>query len=139
MYINAISLYRIYSKKIFIKYKLSGILEAINYLIFNSSIPATATIGNGTFCSHRGMSVVIHKKAIIGRNTIIGTCVTLGGRGKDIEGAPTIGDNCYIATGAKILGPVTIGNNVVIGANSVVLSNVEDNSTVVGIPARRIS
>lgn len=139
MYINAISLYRIYSKKYIIKYKLSGILEAINYLIFNSSIPATAKIGEGTFCSHRGMSVVIHKEAIIGKNTIIGTCVTLGGRGKDIEGAPTIGSNCYIATGAKILGPVTIGNNVVIGANSVVLTNVEDNATVVGIPARRIS
>ena len=85
------------------------------------------------------MSVVIHKKAIVGKNTIIGTCVTLGGKGKGIEGAPIIGDNCYIATGSKILGPVVIGNNVVIGANSVVLSDVEDNATVVGIPAKRIS
>jgi|TARA_Y100001968_G_C19453346_1_gene770297 serine O-acetyltransferase len=139
MYINAVSLYRIYSKKFFVKYKLSGILEAINYIVFNCSIPATAKIGEGTFFSHRGMSVVIHKKAIIGKNTVIGTCVTLGGKGKDIEGAPTVGDNCYIATGSKILGPVNIGNNVVIGANSVVLSDVEDNATVVGIPAKRIS
>jgi serine O-acetyltransferase len=84
------------------------------------------------------MSVVIHKKAIIGENCTIGTCVTLGGRGKGIEGAPIIGDNVYISSGAKILGPIRIGNNVIIGANSVVLKDVSDDKTVVGIPAREV-
>ncbi|MCY1462204.1 Serine acetyltransferase [compost metagenome] len=51
---------------------------------------------------------------------------------------PIIGDDCYIASGAKILGPITIGNNVVIGANAVVLKDIPDGCIVVGIPARII-
>jgi serine O-acetyltransferase len=138
-YFNAFTLHNIYRhnwvKKTVILPKL---LEFINYLIFNCSVPSTAIIGVGSFCSHRGMSVVIHKKAVIGENCTIGTCVTLGGRGKGIEGAPIIGDNVYISSGAKILGPIRIGNNVIIGANSVVIKDVSDDKTVVGIPAREV-
>lgn len=139
MYFNACSLHKFYSKKTVRKLKLSPILEAINYFLFNCSLPATAKIGKGTFCSHRGMSVVLHRKAVIGRNTIIGTCVTVGGKGKGVEGAPQIGDNCYIATGAKIIGPIVLGDNVTVGANSVVLCDVPDGDTVVGIPAKSIN
>lgn len=139
MYINAFTLHHLYSKKIVRRFKLNALFEMLNYLLFNCSVPASAKIGEGSFCSHRGMSVVIHKNAIIGRNTVIGTCVTIGGKGKNQPGAPTIGNNCYIATGAKILGPVTIGNSVTVGANSVVTSDIPDGATFVGVPARDIT
>lgn len=50
----------------------------------------------------------------------------------------TIGDNCYIGTGATILGPVTIGNNVTIGAGAVVTKDIPDGATVVGVPRRMV-
>ena len=62
--------------------------------------------------------------------------VTLGGTGKEKgKRHPTIGDNVMIGCGAKLLGNITIGNNVKIGANSVVLTDLPDNCTAVGIPA----
>lgn len=140
MYFNAISLYRIYSKKSIRRIGvLRKLFELTNYFLFNCTIPASAIIGRGTFCSHRGMAVVIHNHAVIGENCTIGTCVTIGGKGKKIQGAPKIGNNVVISTGAKVLGPITIGDNVVIGANSVVLKDVPDNSTVVGIPGRIVN
>lgn len=60
--------------------------------------------------------------------------MTIGGRSKAKE-VPTIGDDCYIAAAAKILGPVTIGNNVVIGANAVVLKDIPDGCVAAGVPA----
>jgi len=140
IYINAISLYRIYGKlnKYWALKPIALLLEALNYLIFNSSIPPSSKIGKGTYCSHRGMAVVIHKNAVIGTNCVIGTSVVIGGRGKDIPGAPIIGDNVYLGSGCKVLGPVNIGSNVTIGANSVVLNDIPENSTAVGIPAKTI-
>jgi serine O-acetyltransferase len=108
------------------------------FLLFSSVIPPSVVIGRGTYLSHRGMSVVIHRDSVIGENVTIGTCVTIGGRGKGFDGAPKIGNNVYIGTGAKILGDITIGNDVVIGANSVVIRSVPDGATVVGIPARQV-
>jgi serine O-acetyltransferase len=135
-YINAVSLYRFYSLPIIRRIPLlSKILEGLNYLIFNCSIPASVVIGKGTYFSHRGMSVVIHKNSKIGENCVIGTCVTLGGKGKGIEGAPCLGDRVVISTGAKVLGPVSIGDDTVVGANSVVLKDVPSGMTAVGIPA----
>lgn len=138
-YFNAISLYRWYRGGLFSRVRLlRGLAESLNYFLFNCSVPASCRIGDRTYCSHRGMSVVIHKHAVIGNDCVIGTCVTVGGRGKGIEGAPVIGNNVYIATGAKILGPITVGDNAVIAANSVVLKDVPANRTVAGIPARTI-
>ena len=55
-----------------------------------------------------------------------------------ISGVPVIGNDVYIATGAKILGPITIGNNSVVGANAVVIHNVPENTVVAGLPAKVI-
>jgi len=63
--------------------------------------------------------------------------LTIGGRLK-ISGVPVIGNDVYIATGAKILGPITIGNNSVVGANAVVIHNVPENTVVAGLPAKVI-
>lgn len=61
--------------------------------------------------------------------------VTLGGTGKEKgKRHPTIGNNVFIGSRAKILGNITIGDNVKIGANAVILKNVEENTTVVGLP-----
>jgi len=95
-----------------------------------------ATIGRGLFIDH-GMGVVIGETCEIGENVVIYQGVTLGGTGKERgKRHPTIGNNVVISSGAKVLGSFTVGDNVNIGANSVVLSEVPDNSTVVGIPGR---
>ncbi|WP_016955318.1 serine O-acetyltransferase [Catenovulum agarivorans] len=138
-YLNAVTLYRFYSHPSIRKIPLiPKIMESINYFIFNCSIPASAVIGKGTYFSHRGMAVVIHKNAIIGDDCVIGTCVTLGGRGKGIAGAPVVGNCVVISTGAKVLGDVRIGNFATVGANSVVLKDVPENMTAVGVPAKNI-
>ena len=94
-----------------------------------------ASIGKNLFIDH-GTGVVIGETAIIGDNVTMFHGVTLGGTGneKDKKRHPTIGNNVFIGSGAKILGNITIGNNVKIGANAVVLKDVEDDRTVVGIP-----
>ena len=95
-----------------------------------------AQIGKNLFIDH-GMGVVIGETTIIGNNVTIFHSVTLGGRG-NTKGKrhPTIKDNAFIGAGAKILGNITIGTNAKIGANAVVLHDVPDNTTVVGIPAK---
>lgn len=94
-----------------------------------------ATIGKGLFIDH-GSGVVIGETAVVGDNCTMFHGATLGGTGKEKgKRHPTIGNNVFIGSGAKILGNITVGDNVKVGANAVVLKNVEENSTVVGIPA----
>ena len=98
-----------------------------------------AIIGKRLFIDH-GMGVVIGETSVIGDNCTIYHGVTLGGTGKDKKKRhPDIGSNVIIGCGAKILGPIVIGDNVKIGANSVVLKSVENNKTVVGIPATTVN
>ncbi|AZB41232.1 serine O-acetyltransferase [Bacillus sp. FJAT-42376] len=95
-----------------------------------------AKIGRRFFIDH-GMGVVIGETCEIGDNVTVFQGVTLGGTGKEKgKRHPTILDNALIATGAKVLGSITIGENSKIGAGSVVLQDVPDHSTVVGIPGR---
>ncbi len=95
-----------------------------------------AVIGDGVFIDH-GMGVVIGETTIIGDNCTIYQGVTLGGTGKDKgKRHPTIGNNVVIGSGAKVLGPFKVGDNSKIAANAVVLSEVPENCTVVGVPGR---
>lgn len=97
-----------------------------------------AKIGSGLFIDH-GFGVVIGETCEIGDNVIIFHGVTLGGTGKEKgKRHPTIGNNVFIGSGAKILGNITIGDNVKIGANAVILENIESNTTVVGIPGKSV-
>ena len=97
-----------------------------------------AKIGKGLFIDH-GMGIVIGETAEIGDNCTIYQNVTLGGTGKDKgKRHPTIGNNVLIGCGAKVLGPFSVGDNSKIAANAVVLTEVPDNSTAVGVPARVI-
>lgn len=95
-----------------------------------------ATIGERFFIDH-GMGVVIGETTIIGDNVLVYQGVTLGGTGKDHgKRHPTIGNFVTIGAGAKVLGNITIEDNSNIGAGSVVIDNVPEHSTVVGIPGR---
>jgi len=95
-----------------------------------------ATIGKGFFIDH-GMGVVIGETAEIGDNCTLYHGVTLGGTSWAKEKRhPTLGDNVVIGSGAKVLGPFKVGDNSKIGSNSVVVKEVPENSTVVGIPGK---
>lgn len=119
---------------------INGMIEAADYIRefiqfkFNSYIPYTAEIGEGTRFGYGGVGLIIHKKAKIGKNCILSQNVTIGSRGP----LPVIGDNVFIAPGAKCIGG-TIGNNVVVGANAVVTKDIPDNCVVAGVPAKIIS
>jgi serine O-acetyltransferase len=93
------------------------------------------SFGPGLKIPHSG-SVIVNKKARIGKNCEIHSGVNIGVHKGQV---PKIGNNVYIGPGAKIFGGIKIGNNVAIGANSVVTKDVPDNVTVVGIPAKIIS
>ncbi|MBA3915674.1 MAG: serine O-acetyltransferase [Acidobacteriales bacterium] len=93
-----------------------------------------AKIGRRLFIDH-GMGVVIGETAIVDDDVTLYQGVTLGGTGKE-QGKrhPTIESDVVIGGGAKVLGNITVGRNCRIGAGSVVLRNVPENSTVVGVP-----
>jgi serine O-acetyltransferase len=98
-----------------------------------------ASIGKNLFIDH-GLGVIIGETAIIKDNVIIYQGVTLGATGHEVDGKrhPTIGNNVFIGSGAKILGNINIGDNVKIGANAVVIKDISSNVTTVGIPSRVI-
>ena len=95
-----------------------------------------AKIGKGLVIDH-GMGVVIGETAEIGDNCTIYQGVTLGGTGKDVgKRHPTLGNGVMVGAGAKVLGPFKIGDNSKIAANAVVLEEIPDDCTAVGIPAK---
>lgn len=95
-----------------------------------------ATIGSGLFIDH-GMGVVIGETTELGDNVTLFQGVTLGGTGKQRgKRHPTLGNHVVVGAGAKVLGPIKIGDYVKIGANTVLLQDVPDHSTVVGIPGK---
>ena len=79
--------------------------------------------------------VIINGNAKIGENCTIHPDVVIGHKSRG-GGAPVIGDNVQIFSGARIIGDITIGNNVIIAPNAVVINSIPDNTTVGGIPAK---
>lgn len=137
--IHALIAYRIahflYLKKLFF---LARIISQISRFFTGIEIHPGAKIGKGLVIDH-GMGVVIGETAEIGDNVLLYHGVTLGGTGKDKgKRHPTLGDNVIIGAGAKVLGPIYIASNSKIGANSVVLKDVPEGATAVGIPAKNI-
>jgi serine O-acetyltransferase len=101
-------------------------------------IHPAAKIGRRLFIDH-GMGVVIGETSIVGDDVTLYQGVTLGGTGKEHgKRHPTLEDDVVVGGGAKILGNITVGKNCRIGAGSVVLRNVPENSTVVGVPGHII-
>ena len=113
-------------------------LSQVARLLTAIEIHPGAEIGRRLFIDH-GMGVVIGETAIVGDDVTLFQGVTLGGTGKEHgKRHPTIEDNVVVGGGAKILGNIIVGKNCRIGAGSVVLRNVPDNSTVVGVPGHII-
>ena len=101
------------------------------------SIPLNV-FDEGLSIAHYG-SIVVNKNAKVGKNCRIQENVTIGSTDGE-EDAPIIGDDVFIASGARIIGDITIGNKVSIGANAVVVKSFEENHiTIAGVPARKIS
>ena len=104
-----------------------------------------AKIGKNSFIDH-GMGVVIGETSEIGDNVTIYHNVTLGGSSPSIDSErqrhekrhPTIGNDVVIGSGAQIIGPIKVGNNSRIAANAVVVKDVPENATMVGIPAKAV-
>ncbi len=95
-----------------------------------------ASIGRGLFIDH-GTGVVIGETAVIGDNCTLYQGVTLGGTGKQTgKRHPTLGDNVMVGAGAKLLGNFTVGSGSRIAAGAVVLADVPENATAVGVPAK---
>ena len=142
--LHALGLYRLSS--FLNSIKLGIIARIVSYLgrfLTGIEIHPGAKIGKFLFIDH-GMGVVIGETSTIGDSVTIYHGVTLGGISpsensdsqKNTKRHPTIMNNVIIGSGAQVLGPVTIGNNSKIGSNSVVTKDVDDNKSVVGIPAR---
>ena len=115
---------------------LARLVSQISRHVTGIEIHPGAKIGRRLVIDH-GMGIVIGETAEIGDDCLIYHGVTLGGTGKD-QGKrhPTIGNNVLISCGAKVLGPFTVGDNARIAANAVVLSEVPEDATAVGIPAQ---
>ncbi len=96
--------------------------------VYGINVPENTVIGPG-FCIHTWSGVFLPHNQTIGRNCTVQ-------HGNLIEDGVTIGDDVYVGVGAKLIGHIRIGNNVRIGANAVVIADVPDNSTAVGVPAR---
>ncbi|HJS83298.1 MAG TPA: hypothetical protein VJ742_10740 [Nitrososphaera sp.] len=96
-------------------------------------------IKGGFYIGHFGY-IIVNPTVKIGSNCNIsqGCVIGEGGRGS-LRGTPVIGNQVYIAPGAKIFGPITIGDNVAVGANAVVNDSIPDNAVVVGIPGKIVS
>ena len=111
-------------------------LSQLGRLLTGIEIHPGAQIGRGLFIDH-GSGVVIGETAIIGDYCTLYQGVTLGGTGKDTgKRHPTLGDHVMVGAGAKLLGNFTVGSGAKIAAGAVVLGEVPENSTAVGIPAR---
>lgn len=115
---------------------LARMLSQIGRWITGIEIHPGANIGRRFFIDH-GMGVVIGETAEIGDDCTLYHGVTLGGTAwKKEKRHPTLGNNVVVGAGAKVLGPIKIGNNARVGSNSVVVKDVPEDATVVGIPGR---
>lgn len=115
---------------------LARVLSQVTRLFTGVEIHPAAQLGRRLFIDH-AMGVVIGETTVVGDDCVLYQGVTLGGTGNESgKRHPTLGDRVTVGTGAKVLGNIHIGNNVRIGGNSVVVKDVPNDCTVVGVPGR---
>lgn len=117
-----------------------ALAERLIHVFCHVDISTEADIAPGLAIPH-AVGIVIGSESRIGRRCRVLQGVTLGGAGKtreDGQTQPSVGDDCLLGAGAKLLGPVRVGDGCIIGANAVVTRDVPDQSLAVGIPARVI-
>lgn len=98
-------------------------------------IDPCASIGEGFYIAHIG-GVHVNPEAVIGKNCDFAHRVTVGVSAMGRQGAPVLGDNVYVGAGAVLAGKIKIGNGAKIAANSLVITNVPEGATVMGVPGR---
>jgi len=137
--VHAVLLHRLAHRLWLLKLKLiARMVSHLGRFLTGIEIHPGAKIGQRFFIDH-GMGVVIGETSIIGNDCTLYHGVTLGGTTwKKGKRHPTLGDNVVIGAGAKVLGPIMIGKNSKIGSNAVVVSDIPEDSTAVGIPAKII-
>jgi serine O-acetyltransferase len=114
------------------------ILDFFVQALWGIEIPRSAKVGPGLYIGHYG-GITVSSIAVIGRDCNLSQNITIGVSGAGQKrGAPTIGDNVYIAPGARLFGKITIGNNVKIGANAVIHKDLADNAIAVLDPGFKI-
>lgn len=111
-------------------------LYAFMSIFVGVSIPRSVEIGRGLRVCHFG-AIIIGVNTKIGTNFTIHQGCTIGAK-SSFNDFVTIGDDVTMCANSMIIGNVNIGNNVTVGANSLVMTDVPDNSIVVGMPARII-
>ena len=117
-------------------YVVSRLISHIARFLTGIEIHPGARIGRRVFIDH-GMGIVIGETTEIGDDTLLYKGVVLGGTSLDkVKRHPTIGKNVVIGSNACILGPVMVGNGAKIGSGSVVVKDVPEGATVVGIPGK---
>lgn len=117
---------------------LYAILDFVVQALWGIEIPRGAKVGPGLYIGHYG-GITVSSQAVIGRDCNLSQGITIGVSGAGAKrGAPTIGDNVYIAPGARLFGRITIGNNVKIGANAVIHKDLPDNAIAVLDPGFKI-
>ena len=95
-----------------------------------------AQIAEGVFIDH-GSGLVIGETAVVGKGAMLYHGVTLGGTGKDVgKRHPTVREGALVSAHAQIIGPIEIGKNAKVGAGAVVVADVPEDVTVVGVPAK---
>ncbi len=104
-------------------------------VVLEMDLDPQAAIGGGLYIGHTG-GVHINPGAVLGRNCDIAHRVTIGASAMGRQGAPTLGDDVYVGTGATLVGKIKIGSGAKIAANTLVMSNVPAGATVMGVPGR---
>ena len=135
--VHALLAYRV-SHKLYVSqhYFSARLVSQVARFLTGIEIHPGATIGKGLFIDH-GLGVVIGETTEIGDNCTLYQGVTLGGTGKDTgKRHPTLGTNVMVGAGARVLGPFKIGDNTKVASGAVVLEEIPEDSTAVGIPAR---
>lgn len=116
----------------FITGRLVNILTGIE-------ISSRAVIGGGMYLPHLGTIIIAHQ-TVIGEYAVIHQEVTFGNAAKEGKMVfPVLGDRVYVGAGAKIIGNVKVGNDVMIGCNAVVVKDIPNHATAVGMPARVVN
>lgn len=142
----AITIYRfghwLYVEKPFVLARIP--LKVVHFFAYKFSevvmemcLDPQATIGGGLYIAHIG-GIHINPLATVGSNCDIAHRVTIGTSAMGRKGAPVVGNNVYIGTGATLAGKIKVGDGAKIAANTLVITNVPEGATVMGVPGRII-
>jgi serine O-acetyltransferase len=114
---------------------LSFLITKFCIVFMEMDIDPQASIGGGLYIGHIG-GVHINPGAVLGKDCDLAHRVTIGASAMGRQGIPVLGDRVYIGTGATLIGKIKVGNDAKISANTLVMTNVPEGATVMGVPGR---